>query len=884
MNYVLKMAWRDSRASRRRLALFSFSIVLGIAALVAIDSLGANLRRAVDLQARELLGADLVITGRRPPSVEAERYLDALGGERSGEVSFSAMLSFPAAGNRTRLVNVRALEGNFPYYGAFETAPGGAVDRLRVGGNVVVLEETLLSQFTTRVGDKVNLGGTDFTVVGALRKLPGESSAVSATVAPRALVPRAALEATGLAENNVLVRYRTMLKLPPERVPAEVEWEMRREFREERMGYDTVAERKRDLGRALEYVEGYLSLVGFIALFLGAIGVASAIHAHVQQKLTTVAVLRCLGASARQGFSIYLVQGLALGVLGAVLGAALGVSVQFALPALLRDMMPVEMEVFVSWPAVGGGMAAGLVICVLFTLLPLLAIRRVSPLAALRSAFAEGPTPPDPWRLVLGGLIAAAVTAFAISQTGRLRDGLGFAGALFAAFLTLTALAKGVAWVARWASSRPQPSRGGTAKWARGRFSVRLPYVVRQGVANLHRPNNRTVLLLVALGLGTFLVLTLFLARTSLLREIELSSGADRPNLLFFDVQDDQVEGLARIAAARGAPVLVHAPIVTMKVAALRGRPVADLLRGSGRRGGGGGRPAARERRGDDRVAGSRRVAGWTLRREYRSTYRGQLEGSEKVVAGEFVGRVAPGTAVVPISVEQGLFQDMALSLGDEIEWDVQGVPLRTRVASVRTVEWRRLEPNFFIVFPVGVLEAAPKFHVAAMRATSSEHSAALQRAVVAAFPGVTAIDLALVLQTVDDVVSKLALGIQFMALFTVATGVIVLVGAVLTGRFQRIRETVLLRTLGASRRQLRRIQLVEFAILGLLAALVGSLLAVAGNALLATFIFRITPAAPPTVLLTGATIVCLVTVVTGLLSSRGVADHPPHEVLRQET
>ena len=193
------------------------------------------------------------------------------------------------------------------------------------------------------------------------------------------------------------------------------------------------------------------------------------------------------------------------------------------------------------------------------------------------------------------------------------------------------------------------------------------------------------------------------------------------------------------------------------------------------------------------------------------------------MVGGEFIGRLAPGMAVAPISVEKGLADDLQLKLGDEVDWDVQGLVIRTRVASLRAVEWRRLEPNFFVVFPEGVLEAAPKFYVAAVRAAGPTGSANLQRAVVKAFPNVTAIDLALVLATLDGIFSKVTFVIDFMALFTVVTGMIVLVGAVFNGRHQRRRETVLLRTLGATRRQLARIQLVEYAVLGALAALVGS-------------------------------------------------------------
>jgi putative ABC transport system permease protein len=893
MNFILKMAWRDSRASRRRLLLFSMSVVLGIAALVAIGSVGANLRQAVDEQAKGLLGADLVISGRAAPSEAAQSYIDALPGEKARDTAFSSMMIFPSSNNLTRLVQVRATEGNFPFYGDFTTDPLDAPERFRAGGNVVILEETLLRQFNTKVGETVKLGQTIFTVVGALQKMPGESSAITATFAPRALIPMSALEATGLAGKASIARFRTMLKLPPELAPEVVEREMRRRFRAEGFGYDTVAERKRDLGRAMENINGFLGLGGFVALFLGAIGVASGIHSYIRQKLTTVAVLRCLGASALQSFLIYLVQGVVLGLLGALLGASLGVGFDIVLVWALKGVLPFEVNFFVAWPEVLTGMAAGLAIGVLFTILPLLAVRRVSPLVALRAAFADASgARPDPWRIVIGMLILGTVAAYAISQTTRLRDGIGFTAALVIGFSLLAGLAQLVAWAARRASS-PAVQR---------RLSVKLPYVVRQGVANLYRPNNRTVLLLLSLGLGTFLMLTLFLTRTTLLKEISQTGGVDRPNVLFFDIQDDQIDALGKVVADKGAPFLVQAPIVTMKIATVKGRKVEDLLRNRAneprpdasanasdeKSGAGASAPERGGRRGPGSGnavgANGDRLPGWTLRREYRSTFRGKLENTERLVQGEFVGRVEPGTAVIPISIEEGLLNEMRLKLGDEIEWDVQGVPMRTRVASVRAVEWRRLEPNFFVVFPEGVLEDAPKFYVAAVRAATPDASAQLQRTAVEAFPNVTAIDLSLVMQTVDGVFTKVAFVIEFMALFTVVTGLIVLVGAVLTGKFQRIRETVLLRTLGATRRQLVQIEFVEYAILGALAALVGCGLAVGANALLAQFVFRI-PAAAPIGLLGGAgAAVCAVTVVTGLLSSRGVANHPPLEVLRQET
>jgi putative ABC transport system permease protein len=390
-----------------------------------------------------------------------------------------------------------------------------------------------------------------------------------------------------------------------------------------------------------------------------------------------------------------------------------------------------------------------------------------------------------------------------------------------------------------------------------------LPFSVRQGLANLYRPGNRTARLVVALGLGAFLLLTLAFSRGALLGQIKLAGSEGRPNLLFFDVQDDQVDGLRTTLATSGAPLLAEAPIVTMRLAAVKGRPVEELLL--------------------DRSAG---IPGWTLRREYRSSYREKPAETEKVVSGEWVARVeSTGAAdeVIPISVEQGLAKDLRVTLGDELEWDVQGVPLRSRVASLREVEWRRMSPNFFVLFPAGVLDAAPKFHVLAARAEDKTLNAAVQRAVTNAYPNVSILDLGLVIESLDAVFEKAELAVRFIALFTLATGVVVLAGALAAGREQRMREAVLLRTLGASGGQVRTALLAELSALGLMAGAAGALLALGGGAAVAKLVFEVTPVLPwaPVFVTTGA--VTALTVAVGLLTQRGLLQRPPLEVLRAE-
>ena len=844
MNFVLKMAWRDSRASRRRLALVSLSVVLGIAALIGIASLGDNLKRTVELQTKSLLGSDLTVTSSKKLPDETMAYFDTLGGELAREVSLGSMVSFPTRGNTRWRGQVRALEGNFPFYGALVTEPANAMKKLSQGGYAVI-EQTLLAQFGVQIGDEVKVGKATLKVVGALKEIPGEPAAV-AMMSPRVYMSTASLAETELLKTtDRFARHRVHFKLPPERDVEALVKDLGEKFKRQRLRFETVEERKRQLGDALKDVFSFMSLVGFVALFLGAVGVASAMHVYVRQKILTVAMLRCVGASARTGFGIYLTQGACLGALGAVAGAALGLTVQLLLPVVLKDFLPFQVDFFISWPAVAKGMLAGWVICVLFTLLPLLEVRRVSPLLAIRSAQGEESSGSDPLRLALFFVIAAAVLGFAVLQTGHWLTGLGFTLMMAVGFGTLAGMAALVAWGAR----RLIPRRP-------------LPYVVRQGLANLYRPNNRTVMLLLSLGLGTFLMLTLLLTRETLLGKIAGIGGATRPNLMFFDVQDDEIGKLAAVVKGNGAPVIAQAPIVTMKLATLKGQTVENLLK-----------------------EGKSRIPAWTLNREYRSTYRGTLTGTERITAGKFIERVKPGEPRVPISLEEGLAKDLQLALGDDLGFDVQGVPLAAYVASLRHVEWQReMAPNFFVVFPEGVLEPAPKTFVAAVRAATPADSARVQQAVGKEFPSVSALDLALIMQTFDSLFAKVAFVITFMAGFTVVTGVIVLAGAILTGRYQRIRETVLLRTLGATRRQLTRIMLVEYAVLGVLAAITGGGLAVTANVLLAEFMFKTSVVLPPLVLLGSIAAAVTVTLVTGLVTNRGVTDHPPLEVLRQET
>nr|WP_234737205.1 FtsX-like permease family protein [Tellurirhabdus bombi] len=835
------MAWRDSRRSRQRLFLFMSSIVLGIAALVAINSFSDNLAKSIDEQAQELLGADLVLTTNKTPSKKNAEFLQSIAPERSTEVAFPSMVYFPKSGN-VRLAQVKAVEGNFPYYGSWDTEPTAAAATFRKASKanqrLALVDDALLLQFGAQPGDSVKVGELTFLVAGRVLKTPGQT-AVTSTVAPTVFIPGGLLKETGLIQLGSRAQYRSYYQFKKGTdVDALVE-KLEPQLDKAGINSDTVSERKRQTGRAFEDLAKFLNLVAFVALLLGCVGVASSVHLYVKEKLASVAVLRCLGASGRQAFLIYLIQTALMGLLGAIAGTLLGTVLQFALPELFGSFLPVEVSVSLSWQAIAQGIITGVVISILFALLPLLVVRKISPLRTLRSSFDDDVDSRDPLRWLVYGLILLFITGFAYWQTRDWKLALGFTAGLGATFAILTAAGFLMMWLVREF------------------FPVSWSYIWRQSLANLYRPHNQTLTLVTSIGLGTFLIATLYLTQNLLLSRVQFSSSENQPNMVLFDIQNEQKEGVKKLVAQHQLPILQEVPIVTMRLAQINGRTTEAIQQ--------------------DTTA---KIPDWALTREYRVTYRDKLAESEKLVAGK-----APFQAngAIHISLEDSYLKRMKLKLGDTLTFNVQGALIPTIVGGTREIDWNRVQTNFLVVFPSGVLEQAPQFHVLMTRVDSTQQSATFQRSLVQQYPNVSAIDLNLILKTLDEILSKISFVIQFMALFSIITGLLVLGSSVVISKYQRIQESVLLRTIGANRRQILLITLIEYLFLGFLAAFSGIGLSLFGTWALAYFVFEM-PFSPDLVpLLVVSLTVVLLTVVIGLLNSREVLVRPPLEVLRTE-
>jgi putative ABC transport system permease protein len=836
--WLFRMAWRDSRRNRSRLLLFISSIILGIAALVATFSFGYNLQNDIDKQAKTLVGADLVVESNKPVPAKLRPMLDSIGDQRSQERTFASMVYFTKTGG-TRLVQVRALDGSYPFYGALETSPAAAAKNFRKSKQAVV-DKTLMLQFNASVGDSIQLGDVTFIIAGTLNKAPGRNT-ISTTVAPPVYIPLQYLEETGLIQKGSRIGYNYYYKFNNEAQIQPLIDKIEPRLDQAGLDYDTVEERKRNTGRSFEDFTQFLALISFVALLLGCIGVASAIHIYIREKISSIAILRCLGVNSTQAFFIYLIQITGIGLLGSILGAILGTVIQQVLPIVLEDFLPVDVSISVSWVAIAQGLALGIVISILFALLPLVSVRKVSPLYTLRLSF-EHVRFRDPVKWLVYLLIIAFVFSFCKWQIGTWMQAISFTIGILVAFLVLAGVARLLMWMVR---------RFFPGSWN---------YLWRQGFANLYRPNNQTITLVTTIGLGVAFIGTLYFIQDILVSRVSLTASGNQPNMVLFDIQSGQKDSVANLARQHQLPIVQQVPIVTMRIEEVNGKNAEAVKKDT-----------------------SSRISERTFEWEFRVTYRDSLTDSEKLKAGKMGSHVNSPNDIIYVSLDEDYARRVKMQIGDTVVFNVQGTLVRTIVGSLRQVDWQRVQTNFRIIFPTGVLEEAPQFHVLITRVPSPEASAKFQQAVVLRYPNISIIDLGLILSVLDDVLDKIGFVIRFMAGFSIITGLIVLIASVLISKYQRMQESVLLRTLGASRRQILIITALEYFFLGALASLTGILLAMAGSWALAEFSFdaSFTPRWLPVGIL--FIIISALTVCIGLLNSRGVLNKPPLEVLRKE-
>jgi len=830
------MAWRDAKASRVRLLLFMASIILGIAAVVSIQLFSTNLKDNIQRQSKALMGADYIIDTRQVPTERAQTIIDSLKPDAS-EVNFMSMVAFPKNGG-TKLVKVRGLEGDFPFYGTIETQPALAAATYQETGGALV-DATLLLQFNIKPGDSIKVGQITLPIIGALKAIPG-STAISTSVAPPIIIPYRFIKDTELLQFGSRKEYQYFYKALDTLDLEVFEAKINPMLKAESADLDTHTSTSERLGRRYDNVGKFLNLAAFIALLLGCIGIASSVHIYIKEKLKAIAVLKCMGASRLQSFLIFLIQISGIGIIGGLIGALIGVGVQELFPLLLKDFLPFSVTISISAQPIVMGVFLGLFMSVLFALLPLLRTWYVSPLEVLR-VNEQASQEPKKVRFTVFLIILSFLFLFSYWLLQDVAYALGF---VIATLITFAVLA-GVALLC--------------IKLIRKYFPKRWGFTARQSLLNLFRPNNQTVVLVVAIGLGTFLISTLYFTKDILLSKTEVGQTAGSANLIILDVQSEQRDALKQTIMSQGLPIVDNIPLVTMRMHRIKDQLVNDMKKDT-----------------------TKQVRGWILNHEFRTTYRDSLIASEELLEGVWTSELKSGDPIV-ISISDNLAKDAKVGVGDAIVFNVQGVLMETTIGSIRKVDWGKIQLNFSIVFPKGVLEKAPQFNVISTSAPNEVASANLQRDLVQKFPNVSILDLRQVITIIEDILDKVSWIINFMAFFSILTGIIVLIGSVRTSKYQRIKESVLLRTLGAKNSQILRISAFEYVFLGLLGSLVGILLALVSSLFLALFVFKepFTPSLIPfLVFLPGITILVLG---IGLSNIQTVLRSSPLEVLRKE-
>jgi putative ABC transport system permease protein len=850
------------------------AISLGSAALVAIDSFADNVNQSVREQSRAVMGGDLAFRSRTPYKPAQIALLDTI--RRATNASYARVVTFPSMAfvprtGGTRLSQIRAVSDNYPFYGEITTTPAGQWPVLRAGANALV-DPSLLAALNAHIGDTLSLGYARFRIIGTLKSVPG-TPGVAEIIGPRVFISERYLEATQLLVFGSTAEYNTMAKLPDRADPGKAIKPFRQSLTKAQLRFQTVTESENQANRSIDQLSRFIGIVGLIALLLGGVGVASGVRAYVARKIDTVAILRCLGASSGQVLAMYVAQAAVMGLIGAMVGAALGVAIQFGLPSVFKDFLPVDVKVALEPEAILTGIIIGGWIALIFALRPLLALRNVSPLQTLRRD-ADSEVLRMRWndwpRIAVNVALMASVVGIGVLRAANVKQGLWISTATGGAIAVLVAGAALLSWIAR--------------KTLRTRWR----YEIRQGVANLYRPANQTRSVVLSLGFGAFLITTLYLVQSNLLKQFQVSMDASNANLVFFDVQEDQRSAVDSLIRAGGHRVLQTAPVITMRIVSINGRTVdqiaADTLRKATRE-----NATSRERPRSDARPGDRAGrsgAGrpsWALRREYRSTYRDSITSSEKIVKGKWFSSAALAAHhdTGEVSIAQDVAEELRLKVGDVVTWDVQGVQVPSRVTSLREVTWERFQPNFFAVFSPPTMESAPKQYVLLSSVNGAPAVAKLQRDVVSRFPNVSSLDLSLIKDAVARISAKVTAAIRFMALFSLAMGIPVLFSAVAATRRERIREGVLLKTLGATRAQIVRILLAEYSLLGALGSLTGMLLAIAGGWGLTHFVFDspFSPALGAAAGIAGAMLA--LTIAIGLLAGRDVFKETPMTALR---
>ena len=847
MRFVWQMALRELRSSWRRLVFFFICVAIGVGAIVALRSLIQNVRVALTAEARTLTAGDVYLQSDQPWTEETRavlaRRLEGVGSVVQTETldTTTMVRLVDETSNRTKVVELRAVGAEFPFYGEFVLGGGQAYSFDLLRGDGALVGPELLTQLGVEIGDPIMIGEVAFTIRDVILTEPGRQLGAF-SFGPRVLVDRDALERTGLLGYASRSNRQILLKVDESEVDGLVVG-LREDLAEAFVRVGSFRRTENRIERNLSQTENYLSLIGFVVVILGGIGVWSVTRVFVQQRLRSVAILKCLGATTARVLSVYVTQVLLLGLGGSVLGVGLAQAALAAVPDSLTEQAATAAGLTTVLTSLTGsaivqGLTVGMLVSLLFALVPLLEVRHAKPLLLLRQGMSGSSVGIDWLRVAVMVLVGGALVMVATWQAASLEVGVyvvaGFAAVTVALHLIGRALVAAV---------RPLD----TIAW----------FPLRHAVLNLSRPGNQTRVILLAVGLGSFFIIGVRALQTNLLSNFALELRDDTPDMFLIDVQQDQADGVRALLAATvdDPPQLI--PVLRARVTSVEGQELD--------------------------VSGAQAARRAGLGREYTITYRSHLEDNEQVIAGTFWND-QPSTEP-EVSIERSLHENRGLQVGDRVGFDVLGREMFARVTSVRSVEWDDSRSGgFMFLFRPGAFDDAPHSFIAFMRGPpDTETRAGLQRDIAARYPNVSVIDGLEVLKTVRRVLDYVTLAISVVGGIALFSGGLILVGSVAMTKFQRLYEAAIFKTLGAKTRVLITMLVIEYGVLGVLAGTVGSVGALVLTWALTRQVFDITWFPAPWQNVGGVVVTAVVVGVVGVVSSLDVLRRKPLATLRAE-
>lgn len=884
-----RMAWREIRAGWRHFLFFLVCIAVGVGALVTVSVFATNVEQTIAREARSLMGGDIEVRLSRPISAEGHGVLDSLA-ERGIAVTHASELiamaavqapaGVPQQGQTSQVVELKAVEPTYPLYGVVTVEPDhplhgylGITSCGTISCHGAVVQESLLIRLGLRLGQHLRIGDELFTVTGLLRKEP-DRMANAFSLGPRVMISQDGLAAARLIKLGSRVRERYLLRIPPGSGVMPLVHELRGRLVKDQARVSSSQDAQPQLKRFLDQMGRYLGLVGLTALFVGGIGVATTVHAFMREKVTTIAIMKTLGATTAVIIGIYLRQVLMLALLGSLLGTAVGLSMQQVMPGLVKTAFAIDLleqidfSSTVSWASlmvVVKGVVLGLLTAVLFTLWPLLRVREIRPVVILRRDLATMRNVQEArhrnrsaggWRscgqshdgisIAAAAVIALGLGLLAVWQAGSWAVGLLYAAGLLAAVLILLGSAGVFVSLVRL---MPRPRS--------------LP--MRQALGNLHRPGSQATGIMVAIGLALMVTATVSILERALVEQVITNRPNEAPTFFFIDIQPDQREGVLNLIHSQtGALDLDAIPLVRSRLASVNGQMVK-----------------AEEDPASSAADREERRKNWYLTREYVLTFSETLPTGNELTKGTWWPHgFAPGRPLV--SIEEEAARHLELDVGSTIELEIQGAVVSAEVSSIRKVEWGNFTTNFYIILSPGSLEGAPFTYVATAR-VRPEQEVPLQQAMVAAFPNVTAINIGDVLDSFTAMLDRLALAIRAVALFSVLSGAVVMGAALSATRYRRLYESVVLKALGATRGLLLQSFASEYVLLGLAAGLIGVVLA---NVLawgVLRFLFELEWSFHPAVAALSLASTIGLTLAVGFVSTFRLLGQRPLPVLRHE-